>query len=321
MNFDDFYRENYRKVLNYSYLVLESRDLAEKCTTDVFLLLSEKFKNFRLSTDINAKLWQAAEKEVSRTYKRNRNDIDKSAIELQTISEKQLITSHGETGTELIFNALKEQDREPLQGDAEKGLDILNEIRRRESSYFHCPKWAAGLAAACFVILSVNIVTFSVSHMNAFSYAVELAGGGQEQQKEEIILPTTENDPYGIIAVCEDMDIYIETPRYLPEGFILTDMYTNKNEYSDVAAFTFTNGTRYVALCFTNYHDDNSLSGIGIPSDEHNLTEITVNGHTGIKSMEDNQMVVSFASGTVIYNMFTQDVDYSECDKIIELIR
>ena len=88
MNFDDSYRENYHKVLNYSYLVLESRDLAEKCTTDVFLLLSRKFKNFRLSTDINAKLWQAAEKEVSRTYKRNRNDIDKSAIELQTILEK-----------------------------------------------------------------------------------------------------------------------------------------------------------------------------------------------------------------------------------------
>ncbi len=177
-------------------------------------------------------------------------------------------------------------------------------------------------------ILSINTVTVSAWNMNVFSLVVELTQGGvkidfsnqETNQKEEIVLPTSEDDPYGIIAVCEDMGIYIETPHYLPEGYILTDMFTEENDIVDVAAFTFSKGNRYVSINFSKFHNEDSLS-VGIPSDEHNLTEITVNGHTGIKSMEDNQMVITFASGTVVFNMFTQEVDYDECEKIIESLK
>ena len=73
--------------------------------------------------------------------------------------------------------------------------------------------------------------------MNIFSLAVELTQGGVKidfgNKSEEIVLPTSENDPYGIIGKCEEMDITAETPHYLPEGFMLVCMESDKNDYMD----------------------------------------------------------------------------------------
>jgi len=178
-------------------------------------------------------------------------------------------------------------------------------------------------------ILSINTVTVSAWNMNVFSLVVELTKGGVtidfsnqgSDLGEEIVIPTSEDDPYGIIAACEDMGIYIETPHYLPEGYVLINFYTDKTDYVDSVDFTFSKGNRYIAISYNKFHDESSLAGVGFPSDEHNLTEITVNGHAAIKSTEDNQMVVTYASGLVVFNMFTQDVDYDECEKIIESLK
>ena len=42
MNFDDIFRENYEKILNFCYLNVGDKQLAEDCTQEVFLALSKK---------------------------------------------------------------------------------------------------------------------------------------------------------------------------------------------------------------------------------------------------------------------------------------
>lgn len=160
--------------------------------------------------------------------------------------------------------------------------------------------------------------------MNIFSLAVELTQGGVKidfgNKREEIVLPTSENDPYGIIGKCEEMDITAETPHYLPEGFMLVCMESDKNDYMDYILFTFENGSEKISLSYQYFHDGD-LSNICIPSDEHNISEITVCGHHAIVSKEDNQMNLIFNSGYCVIDIFTQNVDYAECDKIVNSIK
>ena len=63
------------------------------------------------------------------------------------------------------------------------------------------------------------------------------------------------------------------------------------------------------------------MGSISIPCNEFNLSETTVNGTKAILSQEDNQYVVNYTKGNIIYVIFIQDVDYDECDKIIESIK
>lgn len=81
------------------------------------------------------------------------------------------------------------------------------------------------IICAAAIVFAANCISVSAWNMNIFSLAVELTQGGVKidfgNKREEIILPTSENDPYGIIGKCEEMDITAETPHYLPEGFML----------------------------------------------------------------------------------------------------
>lgn len=180
------------------------------------------------------------------------------------------------------------------------------------------------IICAAAIVFAANCISVSAWNMNIFSLAVELTQGGVKidfgNKSEEIVLPTSENDPYGIIGKCEEMDITAETPHYLPEGFMLVCMESDKNDYMDYILFTFENGSEKISLSYQYFHDGD-LSNICILSDEHNISEITVCGHQAIVSKEDNQMNLIFNSGYCVIDIFTQNVDYAECDKIVNSIK
>lgn len=81
MDFDDIYKEYYHRILNYCYLKLNNRELAEDCTQEVFLALSKKMHSLRLDTHVGAWLYKAAEIEVLRCYKKQKNDISIDELE------------------------------------------------------------------------------------------------------------------------------------------------------------------------------------------------------------------------------------------------
>lgn len=174
------------------------------------------------------------------------------------------------------------------------------------------------------VLLVTNCITVLAWDMNVISAVIECTKDGFfvdfGKNQEEIHLPTSENDPYGIIAECAKYDIYSETPHYLPNGFYLEYVGSNVNEnFANNIDFTFKNGDMSIALSFERYW--NEVGKIGIPSDHYNISETTVNGKPAIVSKEGNQYTITFINNKTSFFMFTQDVPYDECDKIVNSIR
>lgn len=181
------------------------------------------------------------------------------------------------------------------------------------------------IACCTVVMLVANCISVAAWDMNIFSAVIEFTKGGFSvdfgKDKQEIIeLPVSEDDPYGIIAECAKYDIFPETPHYLPDGFELTLMTNNVSDYANYIKFVFRNSdNKSITLEITRYW--NEVGQIGIPSDHYNISETKVNGNSAIVSKEDNQYTIAFQNGKTVLLMFTQDVDYTECDKIVASIK
>ena len=68
------------------------------------------------------------------------------------------------------------------------------------------------------------------------------------------------------------------------------------------------------------YHQSETIPSIGIPTDTYNLTESTINGRTMFILKEDNQFTATYLSNNVVYVIFSDGLDYDECQKIVESI-
>lgn len=177
----------------------------------------------------------------------------------------------------------------------------------------------------CFVlIITANCVSVAAWNMNIISAVIKFTQGGFSvdfgNQSEEVVLPTSEDDPYGFIAKLAEYDIEFETPHYIPEGFVLTEVDTNVNEdFSNSVSFHYENGKQKFILSYDKYLKE--VPDIVIPSDEYNLSETEVNGSTAIISKEDNQYTITYQKGKTNFVMFAVDVPYDECDKMAASIK
>ncbi len=221
---------------------------------------------------------------------------------------------------ELTLNALKSKGRKPLCNDVDAKLKELKATQEKEKKHFHMPKWLTGLAAACIMLIFTNVISVSAWNMNIFSLFVEFTQGGAKinfgQDKEEIVLPVSESDPYGIIGKCEEIGITVETPHYIPDGFILTYIETDTLQRKCIC-FVYEKGKQLISITIDDFMGDT----VGIPSDHHNISEREICGHTAIISKEDNQMISIFRSGNFYVSIGTRNVDYIECDKILDSIQ
>lgn len=177
----------------------------------------------------------------------------------------------------------------------------------------------------CFVLVfTANCVSVAAWDMNIVSAVIEFTKSGFSvdfsKQPEEIILPVSEDDPYGFVAKLAEYDIEFETPHYIPEGFVLTEVDTNVNEnYANTVNWRFVKNNSSICIIFTKYFGEKG--NVVIPSDQYNLSERDVNGSPAIVSKEDNQYTIIFEKNQTEFFMFTQDVAYDECEKIVESIK
>lgn len=177
----------------------------------------------------------------------------------------------------------------------------------------------------CFgLIFTANCVSVAAWDMNIVSALIEFSKGGFAvdfgKPKEEIHLPTSENDPYGFIAKLAEYDIEFETPHYIPEGFVLTEVNTNVNEnMGNTVRFLYEYKQQTISLSYNGFW--NEMPMIGIPSDHYNISETEVNGSPAIISKEDDQYTITFQNGKNVFVMFTVNVPYDECEKIVASIK
>lgn len=262
---------------------------------------------------------------ISRVLSENPSDTVKSAEELEAMLDKELSKPENEIDFGLVNElsiAVSEARGKSVDIDVNEMFKKFETEKLAEKKSFRMPKWSAGLIAACLILVFGNAYTVKAWNMNIVTFIVEFTKGGAiidlGSESKEVILPTSESDPYGIIAKCSEMGINTETPHYIPEGFILAEMDTENNADFKYAMFSFKDGQKTICFTVETYEEGEQ---IGIPSDEHNISETYVNGHKTAVSREDNQMLAVFRTGGYLITVFTQDVDYGECDKILENIK
>lgn len=214
------------------------------------------------------------------------------------------------------------------RGQAVKEIDVKPEIqtiRRKNIRRVRFPKWAMTVSAACVVLIGVNAVSVSAWDMNIFSAIVKFTKGGMSvnlNQKQNIIeLSISVEDPYGIKAKCAEYDIFPLTPQYLPERFEFTD-------FSEVVCSTFTDLSFFyqkedvrLNITYTKYNESEKKSTVGIPTDTHNLQEVEINGQTMFILKEDKQFTATFLNDGIVCVIFSNKLDYDECQKVIESMK
>lgn len=265
---------------------------------------------------------------ISKILNENESEILKTESELNQMIDCEFSKSNKSKDyallDELIKGAIESRGEGLKLVDTDKMLGKFkvkqknDNIKRKR----RLKKLTTGLVSSfLLVILFSNVYTISAYNKNAFSMFIEFIDGGGvkidfRNEYGKIGLSVSDDDPYGIIGLCNSTGIYIETPHYLPEGFKLMKLDTKESDDFKYVFMRYENGEQFITFTFDTY-----LGGMeGIPSDKYNISEIEVDGNKAIVSKEDNQMILIFLSGDNVFNMFTQDVDYSECEKIIDSI-
>ncbi len=213
------------------------------------------------------------------------------------------------------------------KGKAVKEIDVKSEIqaiRRKNIKRVRFPKWAMAVSAACVVLISANIFSVSAWDMSIFSVIVEFTKGGMSVDlgKSEVIkLPASENDIYGIKAKCAEYNVSPLTPSYLPNGFELADFSgVVCDKFTDLCFF-YQKGNSRLNITYTKYNNSENVPNIGIPTDTYNLQETEINGRTMFILKEDNQFTVTFLNDGIVYVIYSNQLEYDECQKIIESMK
>lgn len=214
-----------------------------------------------------------------------------------------------------------EEKKENLDTQLKKMHSKISEYKQEKVKYKPIRRLMPVMC--CVLILFIaNSISVTAWNTNIFSAVIEFSKSGftvkfSEKEQDTIELPTSADDPFGIVSECAKYEVYPETPHYLPEGFILESIGHNVNKnHANSVTFDFFNGNQSISFSFSRYW--NKVGDVGIPSDHFNLSEIEVNGSTGIVSKEDNQYTLVYEKDKIITVMFTEDVDYSECEKIVQ---
>ena len=215
-------------------------------------------------------------------------------------------------------------DEDFVEEAAERGVRILSEKIRGKHGVLVSRRIrrviTVGVAAA--VLASANALTLYANNQNIVSFIIEKtenAFSATPIPKTVIDLPTTPDDPYGIKGECKKYGFDVEAPTYLPEGYVLWKIEKEDNDVRKGIIFSYHKDNAFMTIMFTRLQDDNSRGNI--PSDFFNLEEITVNGKPAITSKEDGQYTLLYYDGNMEYCLFSNNLNYAECDKIAASIK
>lgn len=250
---------------------------------------------------------------------------NQSADELRELLDKELAKANPDYDLvdELTKSIIEAEGKKLLSADIDSELEKFQSKMAENCGTFRIPKWAVGLSAACVMLICANCISVAAWDKNIVSAVIEFTKGGFSvsfDKKDTAELPTSENDPFGMIAECAKYGIYPETPYYIPDGFELehTSSNTNKN-VSNMVRFIFKKGSQSISFDFEVYLND--VGQIGIPSDHYNISETEINGYPAIVSKEDNQYTITYQKDKTVFFMFADGVPYDECEKIVESIK
>ncbi|MDE6849093.1 MAG: DUF4367 domain-containing protein [Ruminococcus sp.] len=174
----------------------------------------------------------------------------------------------------------------------------------------------------CFVMLIVfNCISLSTWGTNIFSAIVKrnkdsISIDFGKRHQEIINLQKSPNDPYGIKTKCAEVGLYPQTPEYLPENFDLVNLETDEMEICTCIDFYYKNDEMKINISYSKFNIDD-IPPLCIPADTYNINEIQVNSNTVYILKEDSQFTATYIIDNIVYLIYTDNVDYNECEKIL----
>lgn len=222
------------------------------------------------------------------------------------------------------LSELTESESDSEAADTSKLYERIRSYEKASAKPLNVFKRFAPILCCVVLVLTVNCISVLAYDMNIVSAVIKFSKGGftvdfSKNNVEEIVLPTSEDDPFGFNAKLAEFGIEFETPHYIPEGFSLSRIENNDNSNATSVTFDFYNGEQSINISYDKFH--NEIGQIGIPSDHYNISETEVNGSPAIVSKEDNQFTITYQKDKTVFFMFTRDVSYDECEKIVESIK
>jgi hypothetical protein len=205
------------------------------------------------------------------------------------------------------------------QRETEHINKILNEISKlRQKRKHRTRKVLTAIAASVAVVLSANVVSTAAFGVNIFKAIVHKDEKGFSV---EYITDEKSDDPYGIKTECAKYEIYPEYPKYIPEGFEVLEINHEDLGEEKTLDFLYYKDDMTIGIYYDVFDDPEEIKKIKYPSDDLNIIEIEINGYPAVVSKEDDQCTLSYARDNVLLSIFTVNVPYEECDKIIESIK
>ena len=205
------------------------------------------------------------------------------------------------------------------QRKAENINKIISEASKVKQKRKHrTRKTLTAIAASVAVVLSANVVSTAAFGVNIFKAIVH------KEEKGFFIEYTTDEkleDPYGIKAECAKYEIYPEYPKYIPEGFEVLEINHEDLGKEKTLDFLYYKDDMTIGIYYDVFDNPEEIKKVKYPSDYFNISEIEINGRSAFVSKEDNQFTLSYPKDNVLLSIFTVNVPYEECDKIIESIK
>ena len=215
-------------------------------------------------------------------------------------------------GTDQFISKRAEMGLAKVKADIHQNQHRKIRIRRR---------WVA--ACICAVLIGSNAWSYTAYGMNAFSAAYQIFTGG-------IVIDFSKHDPTSSEAgnvyaeemkqICAEHNIDARIPTYIPDGFSPTENYGSINDldlYTSVS-FYFQLEAKKLILQMKYIKTDEVDIPLGIPSDQHNISEQVIDNTVVTVSKEDNQFTAAFMIDRIQYSICADGVDYDECQRILE---
>ena len=273
-------------------------------------------------------------KKILKNFLYDKNLKKESLTEINHQVDEELKKSKDDRDYQKIETLLSENYE--IMGNSESELDIKARENIVKIEQMCKPKKrikiyqrVATVAACLALVFGGNAYTMNAYGKNLFSLIVNRSSSGFtvnfNGNNISSETPDIKDDPYGMIAKCAEYGVYPDTPLYIPDGFELVNFKVTEKEKNIDIKFNYIKDNITLTFFIDKYYNSNDIPNKSIPSDEHNISEIEVNGTKGITSKEKNsfngitdQYELIYCKDNIIYIISSDGLDYDECDKITQ---
>lgn len=204
---------------------------------------------------------------------------------------------------------------------SEMGISLLKKHFTRTKTHGKPIRMRYLVAAACAIVLvTSNVLSYSVLGMNAFSAAVQIIDGGVTinfQESDRIELNEYAED---MLEICKKNGFTPMVPYYIPVSLTPTELWGKTEELNwwKITKFQFSHTDTKLLFQFAHISDIAYIPDIGVPTDSYQMSEEVVCGKNVYFFREDEtEFKAVFMADQIQYSIYGDGLDEIEFRKVL----